>query len=880
MRIKINSTNSVNSLDKTTISSIDVINTTKPFHNLDIKKTIDQHEVFKNEKENCNKYRLILTINPYCTNVLFNTLTEIVKDEGSDKLEVIGDKNKAKTISNAYGITTPNRYQMIRNTEYSRDDINYKYMPGYDIFNNHILRNKSFKLVNFNNDKNRDVFNTIEDNMRYSDGTIVQYRKRNSISFITKEMDRHLYQYDDILNITDSINANLSEQNGWWGFTNASTLNNKYRADNSSSKWESLGIEHVICNKKNCEFIDMYPDRTLYSFNPKYNSYKNRLEYNWDICITYPSENYYSHPLVQNDDYGINALKICSIDQVVGINGNNVMLIKTYVKHGLKQGDSIYIYFNGIRTNKQFKVYSLGDINSNEQEYYFIINGTDILDEIGDIDNNNVDYRLNRVVNGIESKYYIRKFSKLPNFKSKKYALTDEVASDKEEFNRYVKENAFKDGKIREFDKEQYQLAFASTIYNDNSTQITFTDEIDVSYLRDNLGRPLSEMYITIVKNNKGYKRWYNNDNKLPTDYQGEDYEYSHCFGRLCSGFEMMYGGYLDSERYSDARKINNITSYDMCIEGDGEISKDDDFFYGDIVSFNPNECTENVLSDVCFRFNTAQREWNSDKNNWLGHFQYDDLVTDDYDYTERTDNKSFSVEKKELNGDESCDTTRPEGYFYKAHYKIPLKGYGEIRQSSHHAIIVNNSNCVVANRKVFVQVNTKLRHRLSSNDTVLFFDILESKWYSTRVINVLSNTSFTLDPQCIYDNEGNSLLGKQVPQLELVNLLNNLEAKHMSFLKKNTEIPSYAQQVKNENIFLWRDIVPLEEAVTDNNEDEYVFANGYFYVNKEINFYLKRQDPEGKLGLYTKDGFPNDIYGNIKKESNYEYKDESHIKC
>ena len=103
----------------------------------------------------------------------------------------------------------------------------------------------------------------------------------------------------------------------------------------------------------------------------------------------------------------------------------------------------------------------------------------------------------------------------------------------------------------------------------------------------------------------------------------------------------------------------------------------------------------------------------------------------------------------------------------------------------------------------------------------------------------------------------------------------------HMLLLKKNIEIPSYATQIKGENTFLWRDIVPLEESSNNNDSNiEYIFANGYYYINKDINFYLKRQDPEGKLGLYTKDGFPNDVFGNIKKESNYEYKDETHIKC
>ena len=161
MKIKLNSTNSVNSLNKGTFSDIEIRQTTKPFHYLNIKETVDQYEVFKEEKENCNKYRLILTINPYCTNVLFNTLTEIIKDEGSDRLETIGDNSKAKSCGKAYGNTTPNRYQMIRNTEYSRDEINYEYLPGYDIFHTHLLRNTSFKMVNYNTSNDRGVFNTV-----------------------------------------------------------------------------------------------------------------------------------------------------------------------------------------------------------------------------------------------------------------------------------------------------------------------------------------------------------------------------------------------------------------------------------------------------------------------------------------------------------------------------------------------------------------------------------------------------------------------------------------------------------------------------------------------------------------------------------------------
>lgn len=107
-----------------------------------------------------------------------------------------------------------------------------------------------------------------------------------------------------------------------------------------------------------------------------------------------------------------------------------------------------------------------------------------------------------------------------------------------------------------DFDKEQYPLAFSRTIYNDKITQITFTDTIDITDIKDNLGRPLSELYVTIVKNNQGYQRWYKSESPTTMPYKESnndptidvDIEFSHCFGRLNSGLNMPYGEYDDSE--------------------------------------------------------------------------------------------------------------------------------------------------------------------------------------------------------------------------------------------------------------------------------------------------------------------------------------------
>ena len=89
-----------------------------------------------------------------------------------------------------------------------------------------------------------------------------------------------------------------------------------------------------------------------------------------------------------------------------------------------------------------------------------------------------------------------------------------------------------------DFENHISQLSFAKNVYGDDITQIVYTDDIDISYLRDNLGRPLTSIYLTILKNNKGYKEWYGK-NGAPIEIRkkcgvrDEDYhiEYSHCFG-------------------------------------------------------------------------------------------------------------------------------------------------------------------------------------------------------------------------------------------------------------------------------------------------------------------------------------------------------------
>ena len=50
---------------------------------------INEIDVYNEERENCNKIRLTVQVNPICSNVLFNNLTEIVRNEGANNVECL-----------------------------------------------------------------------------------------------------------------------------------------------------------------------------------------------------------------------------------------------------------------------------------------------------------------------------------------------------------------------------------------------------------------------------------------------------------------------------------------------------------------------------------------------------------------------------------------------------------------------------------------------------------------------------------------------------------------------------------------------------------------------------------------------------------------------
>ena len=880
-RIRLNKTNSVNSVNKDNMVDVEFQQTTNPYmFTTDIKDTIDQYEVFEAERANCTNYRLITTIKPFCSNVLFNPITEIVYKEGSDDCIVADDyasinfdnlvkynKLAATAVAKIYGSRTPTRAQMIRDTEYSRKEINFEYHPGTDIFNNHILRNTSFKIVNPPNtidNKSPELFNTISDFLRHYDTEPIYYNKRTSITNIGTKQKKRLYDADDILSMQngDAINNNLMEENGWFGFVNKSSVIAK---KNENKKWVDEGFNKVINNRESCEFIDMYPDRTLFSFNPKYNPYRHRPEYNWDLFLTYPYENDYDNVLISG------GLLVKSIELAFNSVGRRIVLFSTYTKHNLSIGTAFNLYI-GENKAENILVNSLGNIKKEDEEHYFYTTQTDIISDIlgkiteidEDTDNDEINkqikdtgatFRLKHIVNGYESEYYIRKFKKLPNL-NKIVNKEDELTLDKSycvnEFEEWIKD------KPNDFDKEQYQLAFSSTIYNDNNTQVTWTDGINIDNILDNRGRPLTEIYLTVMKRNKGYDEWYNQRH-----VESKEIEYSHCFGNVSWGFDL-----LSAKSEAEINLQESLQDVKLIHNVDIDIVNADEF-NGDIVEYNVTTCNETILEDCYFRFNTYLRENPVDYYT----YQYDEITSDDYD------KEGFKKETTKLTNDDVIKFwIHPEGYYYKAHYRILLKEFGEIHQESHFDLNIKN----VAIRRndtdnsTYVVVQTKLPHHLAANDKIMLCKDGTDEVVDIRVKSVINSNTFTF-----------ASINDELDARTVCDILNGkYDEDNITYSLKryNDNIPFYAEKVDNTNRYLWRNVNNV------GNKDniilpEYRFANGYFYIDQDINFFLKRQDPFNEFGLWY-DGepedniLPNDTIGNVLKESNYEYKEETEATC
>lgn len=852
----------------------------------DVSTTLSLNEIYLGERDGSNKFRMIFSINPICSNVLFNYRTEIMRYEGSSACTVLlgstfgtYDRYKVNTSSIDY-------LQAIRDTEYSHPDvfdngIPYVYHCGLDIFNNHMLRNNDFVYVN-KPGSDKDVFNTIKDYVRVTnniDDTTGKTVSEDVTPGFTGATNKpiHLYQYDTILSMYDAYINRLNEKNGWYGFNNVTNI----AIPNFIIDEKEVAINKIMNNNKACEMIDMYPDRSLYSFIPKVNKYRRRNEKNWDYCICYPK--YKDSNLVSQIsgiDSGITELnggasiKIIEAKRTYSASGNDVVRFKTLFKHNLSVGTYVRLFYtldSGSTLgcfNNRIKVLSVGDYEGNYKDRYFSVSFTSVsnkfsIDEESDeivSGNTPVQFFYKRNVNGVDCEYYFRKFT------------------------RITKDN---DGKT-DLDSDINKLAYGENIYGDRLAQIVFTDDIDVEGLVDYRGKPLTEVYFTIIKRNAGHEEWYNNN-----VYNDENIEFSHCFGDITTGID------LPSEEYDyNVRKLHNVefsaitsdkdwySKEKIYIDRDGnrkpyviesgitnensyrEYSVNDEYLgvsgavYADIVEYSPVEDREVVLEIVQHRFNTAQRET---LNTSYSGITYDDLVSDDYDYeyTSKSDTSksgdgrirgfvvsSYTVNQSLYVDDGNVDTfdypgnINPEGYFYNPYTKIKIREVSEDINKVIGKVIKLETGITVTDvsyggEELYnaIRFKTVINYNLMKNDILIIYNNETKRNYLGIIFDVISGTDITL----IMDN------------MDICNEVANNTSLY-TFIGTTEGVPSYATYLPSSHSFVWRPIIKMSELENDSELFNMPFSNGRHYIEKNILFFLKRQDPTGEFGLLNFD--------------------------
>ena len=911
---------------------------------------VSQSEQYDRERLASQRVRLTAQVNVIASNVLFNDITEVVYKEGSQDVKFlnygevptsdIGSIYGKKPLSWFYGSTfkyLPNGNNpsltvpsdgayteaitnATRDTQLTNNG--FVYHCGRDIFNNHILRSMSFKTVTTTEkDEETQYFNTICDMMRDVDGELVDeyillpMDAGGSSSLDERKKRLHLYINDDIQSFDDCVDSKLiTKYNGWVGFENVAKIPSYKDFRNDSAP---MSINKVICDKNGGDFIDMYPNRDLFIFPPLYNEYRNRVEKNWECCVTYPCSSITSGLYISGENGflndKVNSMKTIYFNEnTTADNGVRQIVLYSIAKHGLVPGDRVNLYMSSLNGDTE-QVANDMEVSTIIDDFIFVINNDGlrfsdtwvdldtlsdpsmiVIDNVGtfkyspegnyytkESDNNRTKYYVvenrwvnfsdeyrslsyKKVVGGLEVSYYARVFSRLPNFKFAEEDINSVVLYDDGKLPKYIT-------KEYEFENHQSKLAFAKNIYSDQVGEVVFTDDIDISYLRDNLGRPLTSIYLSFFKTNRGYKEWYGFDN-TEVSTKSENVEYSHCFGPLTCAFELSD----ESLTAKNIPSIKNICNCDTTIRGldcgktlgngeDTTVEIDYDsnlYFYGDIAYYDSANATETVVQPILHRFNTAQRESvNSKKGMKFRQFNIDEMVSDDLDAS-----GAFKISTVSSYSKYSEDSNkRKEGYYYNPHYEIPIRTFGRLASLTPDFLTIRS---ITKKDGGDTLVNVIEKHFLTKGDKAMLMyidpDTGKQTYYTLVTESAPTYRSFTCK---IYDEKWNEVSLRQILPSSSYRLdytlfkIDNIATEGASLLKDGT------------CRFVWRPVLQNGDA-DDAAIEQYPFTNGAFYVNKGIDIMVRRQDPDDRYGLYAEI----DIIGNIEDandEDNYAKEDE-----
>tara|TARA_R110001592_G_scaffold273379_2_gene540262 strand:- start:7264 stop:9012 length:1749 start_codon:yes stop_codon:yes gene_type:complete len=237
---------------------------------------------------------------------------------------------------------------------------------------------------------------------------------------------------------------------------------------------------------------------------------KSASTYNWSVYLSYSHKNDYNQFMKYTDDDTNNSLTFNVSDGIPysiknrTVNGKRMISFYCGFKHNIKEGDYVYLQ-TPVNGKNLLEVYSLGDQSYGNEDkilnvYNYGYTGNSISDgAMG---------TLKRVINPSNSgetmsEYYVRKHKTLTEVKN-----VDLTRMGFEQNNFPVEK------KLEYSALTPNQTTRISVKDGRGSFGLSFDKDIDIISLMDNLDRPVTELFVTIV--NKGYMGFFNHGGTGP----------------------------------------------------------------------------------------------------------------------------------------------------------------------------------------------------------------------------------------------------------------------------------------------------------------------------------------------------------------------------
>jgi len=358
---------------------------------------------------------------------------------------------------------------------------------------------------------------------------------------------------------------------------------------------------------------------------------KSASTYNWSAYITYPYANDDNQIMSYTDDetnvtltFNVSDGIPYSIKNRV-VNGKNIISFYCGYKHNINEGDYIYLQ-TPVNGKNLLEVYSLGDQSYGNEDkiinvYNYGFTGIEISD--GYMGN------LKRVINPQNSgetmsKYYVRKHKTLTDVSN-----VDLTRMGFEQNNFPVKK------KLEYSALTPNQVTRISVKDGRGSFAYSFDKDIDIISLMDNLDRPITELFVTII--NKGYMGYFNSP---PTN------------GSATKGLEVGWGfNFRENvvDNWWSKQNINNKDNIDV------------DFYTKNGDNGNPIRFYFNKDLPIGSELKGDLCEWNE--------FQQREEVL-----SQMSHKYSFNPSVITTSG----PVNLPDGYTYNPHHSISLRVYSD----------------------------------------------------------------------------------------------------------------------------------------------------------------------------------------------------------